>query len=150
MCLPFPPPASFGDISLQRPVANRSSGPLTCVATVATSLKTEFSTSASFGSGTVSPEFWDVSGRMRLQASNNASAGSVPLFLLTRRIVVFGSMMSLSESVWRETGKQESAHSAFISGYHKRHGAVEPGRYGNLLFTQECDVTTCSARPLIG
>lgn len=84
---------SFVDVS---PLGACSIGPLTCVATVATSLNTEFSTSASFGSGTVSPELCDVSGRIRLQASSRASAGSVPRFLLTRRIVVFGSMLSLS------------------------------------------------------
>ncbi len=99
--------ANCVDVSLQRSLASSRrlcvwARPLTCVATVATSLKTEFSTSASLGSGTVSLELWDVSGRIRLHASSKASAGSVPLFLLTRRIVVFGSMLSLglSEFVW--------------------------------------------------
>ncbi|TNN77123.1 hypothetical protein EYF80_012592 [Liparis tanakae] len=73
-----------------------------------TGTATEFSTSASFGSGTTSPELWDVSGLIRLHASNSASAG----------IVVLGSMLSLCPSAsgnWRRK-KVELESSAFISG----------------------------------
>lgn len=83
--------------------------PLTCVATVATSLKTEFSTSVSLGCRADSSELWVVSGRMRLQASNKASAGSVPLFRLTRSIVVFGSILTELASMTRAVGFYKSS-----------------------------------------
>lgn len=63
---------------------------ITCEATVATSLNTEFSMCACSGSGSgcAAPD----SARIRLQANSSASAGSVPRFRFTRKMVVPGSM----------------------------------------------------------